>query len=345
MQVIINAGGSGSRLWPLSTKTIPKQFVGILGEETLLQKTFFRMLKVVKAENIWISTNEKHKDIVIKQLGPNFDPNHILTEPERRDTFAAVVCHSAIVASNTRLDEPIIHISSDHFIDLDIDFDAFCSNFENIKLELLNNHFSIILPATNPTYPATGFGYIEYEKDKKQTINKVLSFKEKPDLEKAQEFLKKGNFLWNLGYFAFTFQNLEKITNKLYPDLSPILQSVFRKQLIDSKDYSKFPKNSFDFAILEKIDNLGVVDMNLTSWSDIGSYDAIYKLLNQSSNSDFFIELEGEENKIVSFQKNEKVAFVGVSNLLYIRSQEGTLIINPNNSSSVKDVSKWFDKD
>jgi mannose-1-phosphate guanylyltransferase len=342
MQIIINAGGFGTRLWPLSTKSKPKQFANIIDNESLIQKTFFRLNKHFKSDTIWVTTNCTHKQTVIDQLGPNFESKHILTEPERRDTFAAVIAHAAIVASKTNENETLVYISSDHYFDPTIDLHNFNQTLLKVDQGIQTNQYQIILPATKPYFASTSYGYIKFDTQSELDINPVLEFKEKPNLKTAQQFLKSKEYYWNLGYFAFKYSSLIKILSEYYPELVEVVETIRSKGTIELVDYQKITKTSFDFAILEKVKSLGVIDMKLTTWDDIGNFETVYNYIPVQDDSDYLFQVNGNGNK-VKLHTTKKVAFVGVSNLLFIENEYGTLIIDPKNCSEIKQVSSWFD--
>lgn len=344
MQIIINAGGNGTRLWPISTKQDPKQFVGIIDSESLLQKTYFRLVRQFRSDQVWVTTNTAHVNIVRNQLGPNFQGNNVLTEPERRDTFAAVVAHAAVVASKTSENETLLFISSDHYIDNNSDYSNFVNTIEVVDKTVQLKKYDIILPATKPYYPATGYGYIKFDVNSKDVVNPVLSFKEKPSLAVAEKFLASKEYYWNLGYFAFTYAQLKTLINQFYPELMAPLNNIYNKGIIEADDYKQFPVTGFDFAILEKAKNLGTIDMNLSTWDDIGSFEKVYDYLPQNDNNSKFFQSNGSGNKYIS-NEDKPIAFAGVSDLLVINNSNGLLIIDPNKGSgSVKDIASWFDK-
>lgn len=345
MQAIINAGGSGTRLWPISTKVKPKQFAKILDQESLLQKTYLRLKKTFKTQSIWITTNIAHRQEAFDQIAifdKDFTIDQILTEPERRDTFPAVIAHSAVVASKSSPKETLIFISSDHYIE-ESDLANFGKTLIEVDKSILDNSYRIVLPATKPYYPATGYGYIKFDIQSEDRVNKVLEFKEKPEQAKAQELYDSGQYYWNLGYFAFSYDNLLKIIKELYPDLLSVLDSIYNKQRIDIEDYRMIHKSSFDIEVLEKAKGIGTIDCNLKTWDDIGSFETIYNYLPKIIKSDTIIELAGDGNKI-KMNTIKKVAFIGVSNLLLVETADGIMVIDPKYASSVKEVANWFDK-
>jgi mannose-1-phosphate guanylyltransferase len=344
MQIIINAGGSGTRLWPLSTKAIPKQFSNILDNESLIQKTISRLIDFVPYNDIWVTTNVKHINLAKNNLGSEFIQDHILTEPSRRDTYAAVIAHAAVVASKTSRQESLIFISSDHYYNPLVDQKNFNSTLSILDKNIKTNQYSIILPATKPYFPSTNYGYIKSQSPSTDSITPVLEFKEKPNSTLAQSFFESGQYLWNLGYFAFNFDSLSNIVAQLDPISHLAIESIYTKGIITDDDYNKIKVDSFDFAVLEKCQNLGVIDMNLTTWDDIGSFETIYNYLPDSKDNTYVQEVGGSNNKVKT-STNTKVAFVGVSNLLVIENENGILIIDPNKTEGIKTISNLFDKE
>jgi mannose-1-phosphate guanylyltransferase len=342
MQIIINAGGSGTRLWPLSTKALPKQFAPLIDHQSLLQKTYFRLTQDYRIDDIWVTTNQDHIGLVNSQLCPNYNFNHTLFEPERRDTFAAVIAHSAIVASKTSKDETLVFISSDHYFDPNMDQQSFVNTLATVDNSIQANAYPIILPVTKPYFPSTAYGYVksDFESNK---VTKVLEFKEKPNQLKANEFIESGNYFWNLGYFAFKYTQLLRIVKELYPELESVMNNIYSKGSIDLEDYQQIQKTSFDFAILEKLTSIGAIDMNLTTWDDIGNFETLSNYIPTIDSSNH-IQVQGIGNKYKSNNVSQrKVAFVGVDNLLLIESDDAIMIIDPTKSTLIKEVSQKFD--
>ena len=355
MQIVITSGGQGTRLWPISTKETPKQFCKIIGGKSLLQLTFDRLTKKFPKECIWVSTNKDYLNLLKKQL-PDLDPTHILTEPERRDTFPAVISHSALVASKTSVDESIVFISSDHYITPEKSIIKHNLALEKIDESLQQDKFDLMVVGIKPTFPSTNYGYIHIS-DKKlnkcfEEGVKVISFKEKPNLETANLFLKEKNYLWNFGSFSFKYSKLLKILEKTNPSSLKPLQEIFQAKEILLEPFRKLEKTSFDYAVLEKIENLGMFGMELAVWDDIGSFDTLYNYLphitsdkeayklQENTNPNHY-QIGGEYNKAQT-QKLKKVAFVGVSNLVLIETETEILIVNPKKSALVKKVADYF---
>jgi mannose-1-phosphate guanylyltransferase len=346
MQIIINAGGTGTRLWPYSTNKNPKQFVPLVDETSFLRKTYDRLVSNFSPTQIWVNTNINFKQLAIDSLPSEFDPSHILTEPEKRDNFAAIIAHAAVVAHHVGNQEPLLFVHADHLI-LEKDWQKFNQALEIDANNLQNSTFEIITAGVRPKFANTQLGYIEIldsEIDSccHQAV-KVQKFKEKPDQTTAEEFLKAGNFLWNLGYFSFTFESLWKNLEKFAPDTLPIIQNIRDTGVILAADYSILPKIAFDYAIAEKTDSLGVIGIDI-DWEDIGNWNVAAKYLPQLAEMPSYVELAGQGNQAKSHIANRKIAFVGVSNLMLVESEEGLLVIDPKYAGEVKKAAEYFEK-
>jgi len=355
MQIVINAGGKGTRLWPISTPNLPKQFCKILAQKSLLGTTYDRLLQSFQEDNIWISINQKHLGFLKKDL-PHFDSNRVLQEPSRRDTFPAVAAHAAVVASQTSSTEPIVFIACDSLI-----YPQSKIKTQNLTLQkkveaVLKNQFEIAVIGVKPTFPSPQFGYIHINKTDQgkcfQEAVKVVSFKEKPSLETAKKYLAEGNYFWNFGSFAFTFDSLMSIVQKNLPNCTTPLKNIFEAGKIDAKNYDLLKKTSFDYAVLENAKHLGMVGMEV-GWDDIGGFDTLHKYLPKiksleekqqvSKTNPNHIQVDGKNNKAQLQDPDKKVAFVGVSDLILVETEEGILVCDPKKAKEVKKVSGYFE--
>ncbi len=344
MQIIINAGGTGTRLWPISTNQKPKQFVPLIDEENFLKKTYNRLVTIFQPEQIWVNTNEKFKLFVEESLPANFPKKNILTEPEKRDNFAAITSHAAVVGHYVGVDEPLVFVHADHLV-LEKDWQQFNQALIQIGNSIELDKFEIVTAGVKPTFANTQLGYIEIEASHKSElfaqVVPVKSFKEKPEIEDAEKFLQSGNYLWNLGYFSFKFSHLLKNIQALYPELVPILEGFRVEGKIQAEDYQKFPKISIDYALIEKISNLGVIGIDI-GWEDIGNWAVAKKYLPSLEANNMHLELQGQNNQVRSVS-GKKVAFIGVSDLLLVESEDSILIINTKHAGEVKKAAEYFE--
>ena len=345
MQLVILAGGGGTRLWPLSTNEQPKQFINLVNDRSLVENMHHILNQDFSEDNIWVATNIRYQETLSKLLPNLYNQDHILFEPEKRDNFAALVCHSSLVSHYKGDKEPIIFIPCDDHIS-DEDIPKFNEAQKIISQSLENNEFDIITAGIKPLNPNTNFGYIELgDTISTNKANKVISFTEKPDLEKANEYIEKGNYIWHKCNISFTFETIKKLLGKYYPDLLEIAKKIEKTGEIDPQDYAKFPKISFDYAIMEKVENIGVVSLDIKSWDDIGLWKTVAKYIPETNTDQdknhHEIQLVGNGNKIINTTKR-KIAIVGPSNLMVVDSPEGLLILDPSHSGEIKKISTYF---
>ena len=346
MQIIISAGGGGTRLWPISTNEHPKQFVPILDPTSLFEQMYSILTAHFKSNNIWITTLPMYTDTIISLLPKTFPKNHILVEPERRDTFAAISAQAAIVSHHTSENEPLVFVPADDWLSID-DVPTFNHVLEKIGAALENDHFDFITVGIKPKYPATNYGYIQIKKsDIQKCFNNpvpVLHFKEKPDYKTALVYTESEDYLWHKHNPSFTFKNLKKVLKTIDPKTLEILLKVELTGKINPKEYSQIPKTSIDYAVFEKVDSMGVIGMNIT-WEDIGNWEVVYKNLPDLGENSNQAQFAGSSNKVRLSNPKRKVGFVGISGLLLVETSEGILVINPKFSSEVKKASEFFSK-
>jgi mannose-1-phosphate guanylyltransferase len=276
MQIVILCGGGGTRLWPISTDKHPKQLVPIIDQETLLTKIYKVLTAKFTPDKIWVATNEKYKDEVRNILPVELADNHIISEPEKRDNFAAFVAHAAVVSHLTSDNEPIIFVPCDDLIQAE-DIEAYNNAQLDIGNSLEKNKFEIITAGVKPLFPNTQYGYVQIDLNDKDAegVVAVDSFVEKPDFDTAKAYLEQGNYLWHKCNMSFKFSTLKHILLDLYPDLHHAAVAIETSGIIDPDLYKLFPKISFDKAILEKNNKLGIVIMNI-NWDDIGNWGVVY---------------------------------------------------------------------
>ncbi len=286
--VIIMAGGVGSRFWPASRESRPKQFLDMLGVgRSLLQMTYDRFLRVTRKENIFILTNERYRDLVKEQL-PELSDGQIMAEPSRNNTGPAV----AYAAYRIQAIDPqasLVVAPSDHFIAQEADFAAVMQE----GLHFVAAGDRILTLGMTPHRPDTGYGYIELGADATDstTIRRAAAFREKPDLATAQAYLEAGSFVWNSGIFLFSVPTILKAFGRYAPQVAAILAEG--EGLYNTADEARFlqerypttPNISIDYAIMEKADNVYCRPSDF-GWSDLGTWASLHH----------FTETEGDDN-------------------------------------------------
>ncbi len=329
-RAIVLAGGSGTRLWPLSRATMPKQLLALNGKESLLQDTMRRLLPMVKSHHVTTVTHVDHRFEVAGQLHA-VDAglaDHVLAEPVGRNTLPAIAWATARIARENPA--AIIGVfSSDHGV---ADRDAFHDAWR--AAEQAATKGQIALFGMEPTEPATGFGYIQAGEELKLSgkhlpVRSVMRFVEKPSLEAAQKLLAQGNHYWNGGMFVFRADTFMQMVKDLQPKIyaAAIGLAEVGEALAKEEVYKGMPDLSVDYGILEHSKNIAVVPITM-GWSDLGSWEAIYQQREKDADGNV---LEGDVLSVNSkdnlmWASNGTIAALGVENLAVVQTRDATLI-------------------
>jgi len=271
VNTVILAGGKGERLWPLSREQFPKQFIKLLDDKSLFQKTVERAMIFSDADEIYIVTNEEYRFRVLDQLselGVEVPEENILFEPYTRNTLPAIYYATKTILKKNN-DSVVAVLPSDHIVDVN---DSYKKAFENAEY-LAENY--IVTFGIKPTHPHTGYGYIKPGKHMGGGFV-VEEFIEKPRLDKAKEYFKKGLF-WNSGMFVFKASVFVEECKKLQPDVVKAFETKSLKEA-----YEKIPAVSLDYGIMEKTDKAVVVPID-TFWSDVGSFESLYSIMSKDN--------------------------------------------------------------
>lgn len=342
MYGIILAGGSGSRLWPLSRELCPKQLLKLDGENSLLQSTFKRLCRFIDPENIISITNIKHANDVKFQLSKVCGNSVVLSEPIAKNTAPAIAASIEYFKQMKDENEVVIIVPSDHLIkDLE--------KFENtVKTGLkAAEEGKIVTFGIQPTYPETGYGYIK-TKSENEGIFDVDCFVEKPDLKTAQKYLLEGNYFWNSGIFMAKVSTLLKEFAHYQKEIFENLSKLNYKESITIKYgvFEDMPSISFDYAIMEKSNKIVLCKLQ-SDWSDLGSWQSLYDVTEKDSNGNV---LEG--NAIVEDVKNsfiytdkKIVAAIGLENVILVNTEDAVLACKADYSQQVKNVFEKLKKD
>lgn len=340
MITVIIAGGSGTRLWPLSTPDYPKHLLKLVGEESILQATYKRASMI--GDTIYILTEASHSEHVKQQLPELADKNFII-EPGRRGTANCIVMALDVISRMHDADEPVAFIHSDHQIR---DNEGFKKSFESAFKTAVKNH-EITLIGIEPTYPATGFGYIERGEviDQKLNINKVVSFKEKPDESTAKNYIESGRYLWNCGYFVGTVKIFLDEMNRSSSALKSTYERLHSVQDFKSSEYSKaylsLESSVIDTELIEKAKSLSVVGASF-DWMDIGSFKDLHEANDSDEKGNHFrgemIYDEDLRNVYIRNEEDKPVVVIGLEDVVVVNTPEGILVTHKNNTLNVKDA-------
>ena len=332
MKIIILAGGGGTRLFPLSRDCYPKQFLHVIGDKSLLAQTIERFLGLVEARDIIIVTNERyifHVQAELKTI--NAQKAHIITEPMGKNTAPAIALAQSYCQDVLQCDDDeILFVSpSDHLIK---PIDAFQDLIKNAQDVAKDN---IITLGIKPTKPEIGYGYIEAEKNN-NLAKKVISFKEKPDLATAQEYISSGNYYWNGGMFMFSIATMQAELTKYMPAIIDITKNGYQYTV---DNFTNMPDISIDYAVAEKSQKMMMIPMENIYWNDIGSFDAIAEVLSDKDKNVFKGDILAENcTDTMIIGDNRLIAGIDLENLMIIDTPDALLVAKKGESQKVKNI-------
>ncbi|BAO74834.1 mannose-1-phosphate guanylyltransferase [Winogradskyella sp. PG-2] len=339
---ILMAGGVGSRFWPVSTQDFPKQFHDMLGTgSTLIQKTFNRLANLIPEENIFILTNERYNDLVFEQL-PMVTKRQVVLEPAMRNT-APCILYASLKIQKENEDAVMIVAPSDHWIE---DEQAFSDNVKTAFDYCASNDALMTLGIT-PSFPNTGYGYIEYDKSANAEIKSVNQFREKPDYETARSFISQGNFLWNAGIFMWSaksviaaFKNNQPELFRLFVNGYQVYNTEFEEDFIRD-NYGKAENISVDYALMEKSDNVFVIPA-IFDWNDLGTWGSLYDKLDKDDDGNAVVNArtltEDASGNMIRTKGDKIVVLDGLNDYIIVDKDEVLLIFPKTKEQDIKKV-------
>lgn len=342
--VVIMAGGIGSRFWPLSTPECPKQFIDILGcGRSLLQLTVDRFKGICEESNLWVVTNEKYVTLIREQV-PTIPVSHILAEPVARNTAPCVAWAGWRIMQED--EEANIAVTPADAIIMNVD------GFRTIINEALaytNNTNAIVTLGIVPNRPETGYGYVETDSVMSGNVHKVVAFREKPNLETAQQYIKAGNYLWNAGIFVWNINTLVNSIRRHAPQIASVMDQMVLETLKPSetpetRTKQLFPtcdKISIDYAVMEKHTNVCTIPADV-QWSDLGNWQSLQEKLQKDSNNNAsvgnirFIE---SSNNVVHMENAKRVVLQGLNGYIVSEKNGQFLVCKRSEEQRIKDFS------
>ena len=340
---LILAGGSGERFWPLSRRNRPKQLLRLVSERTLLEETVARLEGFVPTERILILTNiEQEKGV--RDLLEGFPKQNIIAEPAKRDTAAAVALGAGWVAARDH-SATMLALPADHVI---ADRAAFQETMKTAAAAAEETG-ALVTIGIKPTWACPGFGYIEQGEpvrlhgDGKIAVHRVVRFREKPNVDLAESFLRKGNFRWNAGMFVWSVPTVLSEFNRHAPELADFISQVRSPKDLDKilhERFAKLPRISFDYAIMEKTEHVLVVEASF-DWDDVGSWQAVahyFKKDEHGNAANGALTAFDSSDNIIFNDGETTIALLGVHNLIVVRTGDAILICHRHQAEKIKNL-------
>jgi len=315
--------------------------------ETLIQKTFSRLSKIVPEENILILTNERYNQLVLEQL-PQVKQEQVILEPVMRNTAPCIVLASLKIQQKNP-DALVVVAPSDHWIE---DEDQFIANLQKSFDNCSQNNVLMTLGIL-PTFPNTGYGYIEYNKLDNNPIKKVVQFREKPDYATAKAFIQSRNFLWNAGIFIWSIRSIIEAFETFHPEMLQLFQkgmdfyNTSREQEFINEIYPDAENISIDYAVLEKAKNVFVLPATF-DWNDLGTWGSLHEKLPKDDQFNAVVNatmiLENASNNIIRTEGKKLVVINGLSDFIVVDKNDTLLIFPKDKEQEIKKISNLLDK-
>ncbi|MDG1779263.1 MAG: mannose-1-phosphate guanylyltransferase [Flavobacteriaceae bacterium] len=339
---VIMAGGVGSRFWPVSKTSFPKQFHDMLGTgQTLLQKIVSRLEQLIPSENIRILTNSAYTDLVLEQL-PQCSKNQVIAEPAMRNTAPCILMASLKIHKENP-NAVMVVAPSDHWIE---DENAFSKDLK-AAFDHAQHSNALMTLGIRPSFPNTGYGYIEYDATTKAQVKSVKNFKEKPDYETAKQFIDEGNFLWNAGIFIWS----SKTVLNAFETAQPEMYHLFNKgnlvyntpdedQFI-STHYEKAENISVDYAIMEVSTDVYVISATF-DWNDLGTWGSLYDKISDNSSENAVVNARllatDAKGNMIKSSSNKIVVLDGLNDYIVVEENEILLIFPKSKEQDIKQL-------
>lgn len=336
---VIMAGGGGTRFWPLSRQSTPKQLLNLSGKDLMVNEAIDRLSKTADKNDIFIVTNKTQVAKMLEATNGRIQKNHILSEPSARNT-AACIGYAALEIIKKYGDGIMVITPSDAYIKNESEF----TRILGIAVKAAEEKDALVTVGITPTFAATGYGYIKFQKTG-ESVLKVLEFKEKPDEATAKKYVESGEYAWNSGMFIWKastiLKNFERFLPDIYADLQKIgdaMNTADELKVIDEV-YPKITSISIDYGIMEKADNVYVVPGEF-GWNDVGSFDMLGVLHDADENGNIKIgdQINVDTKNCITYSSGRLVATIGLENVVVIETGDAILVCDKNKVQDVKKV-------
>jgi mannose-1-phosphate guanylyltransferase len=348
---VIMAGGSGQRFWPLSNEEHPKQLLKLFSDKTMIRETVERILPIIPRERIFIATNIKQAEDIAREL-PFLPEGNIIVEPKFKDT-AACIGYATIYVRKKLGDVNFIVLPSDHLIEKKNDFLSIIERGEG----LIDSHGRIAVFGIVPDRPETGYGYIECGSSDLGGYQQVISFKEKPGLETAMEYLERGNFHWNSGMFMWSgrtiLSHIEEYMPGHWKTLSSMEDILGREDKVKelSDLFDEFEKISIDYGVMEKARDVVVIPADI-GWNDIGNFTALDDVFDHMENGSVVrknpgekvVEYHSHDNIIINDSHKKVIATLGIEDTVIVETEDVLLVCKKDEAQDIKALLKEVEK-
>lgn len=338
---VIMAGGGGTRFWPLSRIELPKQLLNLTGKDLMVNETIDRLEGNVEREDIFIVTNVAQAELMLEATEGRVASDHILAEPAARNT-AACIGYAAMEILKKYGDGIMCILPSDHYIKKTDVYKKVLAE----AVRVADETEALVTIGIQPVFPSTGYGYIRHDETKtNECYYNVKQFVEKPNLQKAKEYLLSGEYLWNSGMFIWKASVIMRYFEELLPDAYSCLQQIGdsmgteREQEVINEVYPVIPKISIDYGIMERAEKVLVLEGDF-GWSDVGSWDALEALYDKDEhgNITYGEQIHIDTHDCIIYAKSKLVTTVGLENTIVVETEDAVLVCDKNRAQEVRKI-------
>lgn len=348
---VIMAGGSGTRLWPMSRQEKPKQFQALLGEKTLIQETYERVRRLLPASQIYVATVARYKKLVREQL-PDIPENQIILEPALRNTGPAIGLAAAIIREKDK-EAVIATVASDHYV---LDKKEFASIFKCAYKVAKKNPRYLTTVGINPDKPDTGLGYIEMDKEQKDVdgrkVFSVNKFVEKPDNHTAEKYLKSWRYLWNAAYYFFVAEEMLQWLEAERPRVAKTVREIATMRAKNGDEekikamYEKLNNEQLEYIVIEKLKKVLVVPAEL-GWSDVGNWGTLHDVLTTQNGRNLISRgkhIDFDSQDMLIYARDKMIATIGLKDVIVVDTDDVLLVANKRRAQEIKAVLDQIEK-